>query len=138
MAQAGTVVINSRFASHILRFSNRRSSKLEPPASCSKQSSGIRASRQKMHGCVFRFACTQASRWIYRRCILVPMLELDCGLEFFADFAADFFAALPARPGIFLLEMRGAGTGAGAQPHLARTADIRRAAERLLGAPEAA
>jgi excinuclease ABC subunit C len=70
------------------------------------------------------------------------MLELDCGLEFFADFAADFFAALPARPGIFLLEMRGAGdsaaAGTAAQPYLARTADIRRAAERLLGAPEAA
>jgi excinuclease ABC subunit C len=72
------------------------------------------------------------------------MLELDCGLEFFADFAPDFFAALPARPGIFLLEMRGAGTGAaagagvGAQPYLARTADIRRAAERLLGTPDRA
>src|SRR5271156_6916591 len=68
------------------------------------------------------------------------MLELDCGLEFFADFSSDFFAALPARPGIFLLEMRGAGGegGAGAQPYLARTADIRRAAERLLGTPEAA
>jgi excinuclease ABC subunit C len=72
------------------------------------------------------------------------MLELDCRLEFFADFASDFFAALPARPGIFLLEMRGAGPGAatgsgpGAQPYLARTADIRRAAERLLGVPEAA
>src|SRR3984885_13201193 len=72
------------------------------------------------------------------------MLELDCGLEFFADFATDFFAALPARPGIFLLEVRGAGAGAGvsagtaAQPYLARTADIRRAAERLLGVPEAA
>src|SRR5271156_1070232 len=87
-----------------------------------------------MHGCVFRFACTQASRWIYRRCILVPMLELDCALEFFAEFAADFFATMPARPGIFLLEMRGAG----AQPYLARTADIRRAAERLLSTPEAA
>ena len=62
------------------------------------------------------------------------MLELDCGLEFFADFAPDFFAAMPARPGIFLLEMKGAG----AQPYLARTADIRRAAERLLGSPEAA
>ena len=35
------------------------------------------------------------------------MLELDCALEFFADFAADFFAAMPARPGVFL-EMRGA------------------------------
>src|SRR5271155_2187301 len=68
------------------------------------------------------------------------MLELDCALEFFADFAPDFFAALPARPGIFLLEMRGAEAmgGAGAQPYLARTADIRRAAERLLGTPEAA
>jgi excinuclease ABC subunit C len=78
--------------------------------------------------------------------MLVAMLELDCGLEFFADFAADFFAALPARPGIFLLEMRGAGTeaaagarsGAEGQAYLARTADIRRAAERLLGTPEAA
>ena len=72
------------------------------------------------------------------------MLELDCALEFFPDFASDFFVALPSRPGILLLEMRGsgaaarAGAGTGAQPYLARTADIRRAAERLLGAPEAA
>jgi excinuclease ABC subunit C len=66
------------------------------------------------------------------------MLDLDCGLEFFADFAPDFFAAIPARPGIFLLEMRGAEAGVGAQPYLARTADIRRAAERLLGMPEIA
>lgn len=62
------------------------------------------------------------------------VLDLDCALEFFADFSPDFFAAMPARPGIFLLEMRAAG----AQPYLARTADIRRAAERLLSAPEAA
>jgi excinuclease ABC subunit C len=62
------------------------------------------------------------------------MLELDCGLEFFADFDADFFSALPARPGIFLLEMREAGV----QPYLARTADIRRAAQRLLSRPETA
>jgi excinuclease ABC subunit C len=60
------------------------------------------------------------------------MLDLDSSLEFFADFAPDFFAAMPARPGIFLLEMREAG----AQPYLARTADIRRAGERLLGAPD--
>src|SRR5271156_6244601 len=66
------------------------------------------------------------------------MLALDCGLEFFADFASDFFAAIPARPGIFRLEMRAAKTGAGAQPYLARTADMRRAAERLLGVPDAA
>ena len=85
----------------------------------------------------FAFARTEASRWVYARCILVRMLEVDCALEFFADFGSDFFAALPARPGIFLLEMRGAGDAAGAQPYLARTADIRRAAERLLGVSEA-
>jgi excinuclease UvrABC nuclease subunit len=56
------------------------------------------------------------------------MLELDCGLPFFSEFDADFFAALPARPGVFLLEM----AAAGGEPYLARTADIRRAAERLL------
>jgi excinuclease ABC subunit C len=56
------------------------------------------------------------------------MLELDCGLPFFPEFDADFFAALPARPGVMILDMKVAG----AQPYLARTADIRRAAERLL------
>ena len=45
-----------------------------------------------------------------------------------------FFAALPARPGVLMIEMREAG----AQPYLTRTADIRRAAERLLREPEAA
>ncbi len=62
------------------------------------------------------------------------MLELDCSLPFFPEFDADFFAALPARPGVFLLEMRAAG----AEPYLARTADIRRAAERLLSPPDPA
>ena len=56
------------------------------------------------------------------------MLELDCGLPFFPEFDADFFAALPIRPGVILLEMKAAK----AEPYLARTADIRRAAERLL------
>ena len=60
------------------------------------------------------------------------MLELHSALDFFPEFDSDFFAALPARPGIFLLEMHEAG----AQPYLARTADIRRAAERLLSRPE--
>src|SRR5271156_7069509 len=138
MARGSAVVTSRRPSSHTFQFSNRKFQRLKPPPSCSKQSARIRSNREKMHGCVFRFLRIQASRWICARCILVRMLELDCGLEFFADFAADFFAAMPARPGIFLLEMRGAGTGAGAQPYLARTADIRRAAERLLGAPEAA
>lgn len=59
------------------------------------------------------------------------MLELDGAAEFEASRDTEFFAALPARPGVLLLEMREAG----AQPFLVRTADIRRAAERLLSLP---
>jgi excinuclease ABC subunit C len=62
------------------------------------------------------------------------MLELDCGLEFDPGHDEIFFAGLPARPGVLMIEM----SEAGAQPYLARTADIRRAAERLLREPEAA
>ena len=62
------------------------------------------------------------------------MLELDCGLDFESGHDEIFFAALPARPGVLMIEMRESG----AQPYLARTADIRRAAERLLREPEAA
>jgi excinuclease ABC subunit C len=62
------------------------------------------------------------------------MLELDSGLEFEPEHDEIFFAALPARSGVLLIEM----SEAGAQPYLARTADIRRAAERLVREPEAA
>jgi excinuclease UvrABC nuclease subunit len=62
------------------------------------------------------------------------MLELDCGQEFDAVREEDCFAALPSLPGVIRLEMHDAG----AEPYLARTADIRRAAERLLRPPEAA
>src|SRR5580700_5984537 len=61
------------------------------------------------------------------------MLALDACLEFDRDHEGVFFAALPPRPGVLLVEM----TDANAQPHLLRTADIRRAAERLLREPEA-
>ena len=60
------------------------------------------------------------------------MLDLDCGQQFDPSRDEDFFAAIPSRPGIFLLAMRDPA----ALPYLARTADIRRAAERLLRAPE--
>ena len=60
------------------------------------------------------------------------MLELDSAAEFDPAGDAEFFAALPSRPGVLLIEMRAAD----AQPYLARTAYIRRAAERLLGPPE--
>lgn len=62
------------------------------------------------------------------------MLAFDSGLEFDAARDEQFFAALPPRPGVLLLEM----TDSSARPYLARTADIRRAAERLLRPPEAA
>jgi len=60
------------------------------------------------------------------------MLELDSVEEFDPARDAEFFAALPLRPGVFQIEMRAAD----AQPYLARTADLRRAAERLLRPPE--
>jgi excinuclease ABC subunit C len=62
------------------------------------------------------------------------MLELDGAEDFDAARDAEFFASLPARPGILLLEMNDAV----ARPYLARTADIRRAAERLLRVPDVA
>ena len=61
------------------------------------------------------------------------MLPLDCGLEFDRGREEEFFAALPARPAIFLVEPQQAA----AHPYLVRTADLRRRVERLLRAPEA-
>jgi excinuclease ABC subunit C len=60
------------------------------------------------------------------------MLELDCGQAFDAAREEEFFAAIPARAGVLLVEMKDAA----AQAHLVRTADLRRAAERLLRPPE--
>ena len=55
------------------------------------------------------------------------MLDLDCGSDFDPNRDEDFFAALPSRPAVFLIEMQAPG----AQPYLSRTVDLRRAAERL-------
>lgn len=60
------------------------------------------------------------------------MLTIDDVAEFQLAGGADFFAALPSRAGVILIEM----ADPGAQPYLAQTADIRRAAERLLREPE--
>src|SRR5580658_1896077 len=62
------------------------------------------------------------------------MLSLDGLVEFDPAKEDAFFAAVPARPGVVLIEMRAAG----ASPHLVRTADLRRAVERLLAPPGAA
>lgn len=60
------------------------------------------------------------------------MLPLDCGLEFDSARDEELFAALPARPGVLLIEPRLGN----AQPYLVRTAELRRAAERLLRPPD--
>jgi excinuclease ABC subunit C len=56
------------------------------------------------------------------------MLELDFSQEFDPAGDEEFFAAVPEHAGILLVEMRERH----AYPHLVRTADLRRAAERLL------
>lgn len=60
------------------------------------------------------------------------MLKLDCGLDFEPSRDEDFFAALPPRPAVCLIETRAAN----AEPFLIRTQDLRRRLERLLGPPE--
>lgn len=60
------------------------------------------------------------------------MLPLDCAQEFDSANESGFWEALPQRPGVLRIEMKAPG----AQPYLVRTADIRRAAERLLRVAE--
>ena len=57
------------------------------------------------------------------------MLELDSGLEFQPENDEEFFSLLPERPAVCLIE---AGA-ANAEPHLIRTANLRRRLQRLLG-----
>ena len=111
---------------------NRKPRRLETVVSHRKQTPETPINRQLSATSISPIFTPDFSRSTSARCNIVPMLELDSALDFFAEFDADFFAALPARPGIFLLEMHESG----AQPYLARTADIRRAAERLLSRPE--
>jgi len=60
------------------------------------------------------------------------MLDLDCGQDFDRARDADFFATIPPRSGVLLVAINSPG----ARPHLVRTADLRRAAERLLSPPD--
>jgi excinuclease ABC subunit C len=57
------------------------------------------------------------------------VLELDCGQEFDSARDEDFFAALPPRPAVCLIEPRAEK----AEPFLIRTQDLRRRLQRLLG-----
>jgi excinuclease ABC subunit C len=62
------------------------------------------------------------------------VLELDAGLEFNPEHDAEFFALLPEHPAVCLIEPREET----AQPHLIRTASLRRRLQRLLGPPDPA
>lgn len=64
------------------------------------------------------------------------VLPFDADLKFESSRDEEFFSAVSPRPGVFLIETQGGG--AAQRPYLSRTADLRRAAERLLRAPEAA
>jgi excinuclease UvrABC nuclease subunit len=57
------------------------------------------------------------------------VLDLNCGQEFSKDHAEDFFAALPARPAVCLIE----ALAENAEPLLIRTQDLRKRMQRLLG-----
>ena len=57
------------------------------------------------------------------------MLELDAGLEFQPENDEEFFSLLPARQAVCLILPRAEK----AEPHLIRTANLRRRLERLLG-----
>jgi len=64
----------------------------------------------------------------------VTVLELDCGQDFDPVRDEDFFAALPPRPAVCLIETRAEN----AEPFLIRTQDLRRRLQRLLGPPDPA
>lgn len=66
------------------------------------------------------------------------MLAFDAELDFDPACEEQFFSSLPSHAGIFLIENRSMTEGAAAKPYLARTADLRRAAERLLRPPDTA
>ena len=60
------------------------------------------------------------------------MLDLDCGQDFSIDNDEDFFAALPPRPAVVLLQLRSKNAES-AEPLLIRTQDLRKRMQRLLG-----
>jgi excinuclease ABC subunit C len=62
------------------------------------------------------------------------VLQLDCGLEFDAGQAEEFFAALPPLPAVCLIQPREEK----AEPFLIRTQNLRRRLQRLLGPVDAA
>lgn len=65
------------------------------------------------------------------------VLPFQSEIEFDPQANKDLFRRIPQHAGIFLIEMRKGSEGVRSRPYLARTSDLRRAAERLLRAPDA-
>src|SRR5262249_59374759 len=60
--------------------------------------------------------------------------DVEAGLEFQRENDEEFFTLLPERPAVCLIEARAEK----AEPHLIRTANLRRRLQRLLGPPDPA
>ena len=65
------------------------------------------------------------------------VLPLDAELPFESSAYEAFLSSIPSAHGVFLVETH-AASAAPQRPYLSRTADLRRAAERLLGVPDPA
>jgi excinuclease ABC subunit C len=63
------------------------------------------------------------------------VLELNSNADFAVARDAEFFAGIPMRPAVFVVEPRAELVGA--QPHMLRTTNLRDRIKRLLGPPEA-
>ena len=66
------------------------------------------------------------------------VLSLDTELPFEPSRDEVFLSSIPCAPGVFLVETHATASAAPQRPYLSRTADLRRAAERLLGVPDPA
>lgn len=66
------------------------------------------------------------------------VLPLDAELPFELSRYDAFLSSIPSAPGVFLIETHAAVSAAPQRPYLSRTADLRRAAERLLGVSDPA
>ena len=64
------------------------------------------------------------------------VLPFDAELPFEPSRDKPFLSSIPSAPGVFLVETHAPASVAPQRPYLSRTADLRRAAERLLGIPD--
>jgi excinuclease ABC subunit C len=64
------------------------------------------------------------------------VLPFESELKFEPAKEEQFFQSVPSHAGVFLVETRSPNDSSPARPYLARTADLRRAAERLLRPPD--